>query len=97
MKRYSKLLVLLFLTISQLALSVGGGMFLYRYNKYDGTNDLDPRFSPSEAEVIFVNTSNDGISQRNIFTQNVHKDTGIGGNDYNREELFTKTIMPDWE
>jgi len=66
-------------------------------SKDDGTNDLDPRFSPSEAEVIFVNTSNDGISQRNIFTQNVHKDTGIGGDDYNREELFTKTIMPDWE
>jgi curli production assembly/transport component CsgF len=25
------------------------------------------RYSPNEAEIIFVNTSNDGISQKNIF------------------------------
>ena len=66
-------------------------------NKVNGTIDLDPRFSPSEAEVIFVNTSNDGISQRNIFTQNIDKDNNSIGNDYNREEKFTNVIMPDWE
>ncbi|VAV82655.1 FIG00653431: hypothetical protein, partial [hydrothermal vent metagenome] len=65
--------------------------------KINGTNDLDPRFSPSEAEVIFVNTSNDGISQKNIYTQNVVKDNNTGGNNYNREEKFTNAIMPDWE
>ena len=27
-------------------------------DKVDGTIDMDPRFSPSEAEVIFVNTMN---------------------------------------
>jgi len=80
-------------------------MFIYDFDtnltkdisgdKLNGTNDLDPRFSPSEAEVIFVNTSNDGISQRNIFTQYVIEDTG--GDDYNREEKFMKAIMPDWE
>jgi len=31
-----------------------------------GTNDLDPRFSPDGARIIFVNTNNDGISPRNI-------------------------------
>ncbi len=82
-------------------------MFIYYFDtdttddiseeKIDGTNDLDPRFSPSEAEVIFVNTSNDGISQRNIFTQNVDKDNNTGGNNYGREEKFTDAIMPDWE
>ncbi len=65
--------------------------------KTDGTNDLDPRFSPSEAEVIFVSTSNDGISQRNIFTQNIVKDNNTGGDNYSREEKFTNAIMPDWE
>ena len=65
--------------------------------KTDGTNDLDPRFSPSEAEVIFVNTVNDGVSQRNIFTQNIDKDDTSGGSDSNREEIFTNAIMPDWE
>ncbi len=65
--------------------------------KVDGTIDVDPRFSPSEAEVIFVNTSNDGISQKNIFTQNVNEDNNIGGHNYNREEKFQNAIMPDWE
>src|SRR5690606_27878344 len=32
-----------------------------------GTNDLEPRFSPNEAFVIFTNTSNDGISQKDIY------------------------------
>ena len=32
--------------------------------KPDGSNDLDPRFSPNDADVIFVNTSNDGISAK---------------------------------
>ncbi|NOQ91351.1 MAG: hypothetical protein GQ552_01385 [Flavobacteriaceae bacterium] len=82
-------------------------MFIYYFDidttddiskeKIDGTNDLDPRFSPSEAEIIFVNTSNDGISQRNIFTQNIDGSNNISGNDYNREEKFTDAIMPDWE
>jgi hypothetical protein len=74
-------------------------MFIYNFNnsqrtdlsvqKEDGTNDLDPRFSPNEASVIFVNTSNDGISQRNIFKQLISNNT--------RTELFTDSSMPDWE
>lgn len=59
-------------------------------NKEDGTNDLDVRFSPNEASVIFVNTSNDGISQRNIYIQPINDDD-------DRTLLFEKSKMPDWE
>lgn len=59
-------------------------------DKPGGTNDLDVRFSPNEAEIIFVNTSNDGISQKNIWK--------ITLNDTNsREQLFSNSFMPDWE
>lgn len=58
-------------------------------NKDDGFNDLDPRFSPNEAMVIFVNTSNDGISQRDIYTM------GTDGGD--RTKVFENAFMPDWE
>jgi len=80
-------------------------MFIYYFDtdtkvdisvdKISGTNDLDPRFSPNESEVIFVNTSNDGVSPKNIFTQGVN--TNNTGNLFNRSELFTNSIMPDWE
>ncbi len=79
-------------------------LFLYNFNtgetidlsleKPDGTNDLDPRFSPNEAQVIFVNTSNDGISQRDIYTINV-EDTDIDNE--RRELLIENGFMPDWE
>jgi hypothetical protein len=62
-------------------------------NKPDGTNDLDPRFSPNEAEVIFVNTSNDGISQNNIYTVEINP----GSVDENRTLLYENAFMPDWE
>ena len=58
-------------------------------DKPDGTNDWDPRFSPNDAEVIFVNTSNDGISVKNIVKINLQ------GN--NRIDLFPDAEMPDWE
>ncbi|MGJ8761595.1 MAG: carboxypeptidase regulatory-like domain-containing protein [Polaribacter sp.] len=59
-------------------------------SKPPGTNDLDPRFSPNEAEIIYVNTSNDGISEKKIFTSPIDGDN-------RREEIFTEAIMPDWE
>ncbi len=65
-------------------------------DKTDGSIDIDPRFSPDESKVIFVNTSNDGISPKNIYIQNVIKDNIINGN-YNREEKFKNAFMPDWE
>ena len=58
-------------------------------NKPDGTNDLEARFSPTGAEVIFTNTPNDGISQKNIYTINLS-----GGN---RKLLFNNALMPDWK
>ena len=57
--------------------------------KPDGSNDLDPRFSPNDAEVIFVNTSNDGISARKIVK--------ITLQDNGRTDLFPDAEMPDWE
>lgn len=63
-------------------------------NKTEGTNDLDPRFSPDEANVIFVNTSNDGISQENIFRTKI---TNQNSSEDFRTELYQNAIMPDWE
>ena len=57
--------------------------------KPDGSNDLDPRFSPNDADVIFVNTSNDGISAKKI--------TKVILQDNSRTDLFPDAEMPDWE
>jgi hypothetical protein len=59
-------------------------------DKIAGTNDLDARFSPNEASIIFVNTSNDGISEKNILT------VPIADLDA-RETILQKVAMPDWE
>lgn len=55
-----------------------------------GTVDIDARYSPNEAEVIFVNTSNDFISARNVQKYLI----GIVAS---RTTLFTNASMPDWE
>ncbi|GAA4112196.1 hypothetical protein GCM10022393_10460 [Aquimarina addita] len=55
-----------------------------------GTNDLDARFSPNEAGVIFSNTSNDGISQKNIQTQSLTEPS-------TREIVIENASMADWE
>lgn len=58
--------------------------------KNSGFNDLDVRFSPNQAEVIFVNTSNDGISTRNI------QKVSLTDSD-SRTTLFSGASMPDWK
>lgn len=58
--------------------------------KPNGTNDLEPIFAPNEAFVIFTNTSNDGISQRDVYNIEV-------GEDETRTLLYTDAYMPDWE
>jgi len=58
--------------------------------KSAGTNDLDARFSPNEASVIFVNTSNDGVSSQNILTMPI-SDLDA------RVTLLENASMPDWE
>ena len=67
-------------------------------DKPNGTNDLDPRFSPNEAQVIFVNTSNDEISRKDLYTLDLEF---IAGPDedpaINRSLLHQNAAMPDWE
>jgi len=55
-----------------------------------GFLDLDPRFSPNEAEVIHTHTSNDGVSENKIQKVNVASST-------TRTDLFSNAKMPDWE
>ncbi|MFD2432103.1 hypothetical protein ACFSO9_00285 [Mesonia maritima] len=76
-------------------------MFIYNFtsqtatdisqNKPAGTNDLDPRFSPTGAEVIFVNTNNDALSEKRVFVSNVINTSE------SRELLISNASMPDWE
>ncbi len=61
--------------------------------KPNGTTDLDPRFSPNNAQVIFTNTSNDGISQRNIMVISFNSDP----DNTSRANLFENGEMPDYE
>ncbi len=58
-------------------------------NKPAGTNDLQPRFSPDGAKVIFINQSNDNSGNKEIWTMNLD---GSG-----RERLFENAEMPDWQ
>ncbi|MEN2487551.1 carboxypeptidase regulatory-like domain-containing protein [Flavobacterium sp. B11] len=67
-----------------------GNSYQLSTEKTAGTNDLDVRYSPNEAELIFLNTSNDGISVKNIVK------CGIGVAN-SRTTLFTGASMPDWE
>ncbi len=63
-------------------------------NKAPGTNDFDSKYSPDDGTIIFVNTSNDGISERNIYRKTGNDEiTGEAQN----EILFTNAFMPNWE
>lgn len=57
-------------------------------NKPAGTNDLQPRFSPDGAYIIFTNSSNVLGSPADIWIMD------INGN--NRTKLFDNATMPDW-
>jgi hypothetical protein len=58
-----------------------------------GTLDLDIRYSPNEAEFIFMNTSNDGLSTKNIIKSTI----GTSSTGAVRTVLFSSASMPDWE
>lgn len=58
-------------------------------NKAAGTNDLQPRFSPNGAQIIFVNTSNEGDKSKSVYVMDVD-----GGN---RTLLFEDAEMPGWQ
>jgi TolB protein len=72
--------------IYNFAAAISTDMSLY---KEDGTNDLDPRYAPNEAKIIFVNTSNDGVSVKQVWMMDMDGD--------NRDLLFDNAYMPDWE
>lgn len=57
--------------------------------KLPGTNDLDARYSADGAKVIFVNTSNDGISLKSLWYANT--DGTI------RTKIIDNAEMPDWK
>lgn len=60
--------------------------------KENGTNDLDPKFSPTGAEIIFVNKPNSIGSTPAIYKMDINP------NDNNlRELIIDNTLMPDWE
>ncbi|MGI9550326.1 MAG: carboxypeptidase regulatory-like domain-containing protein [Aurantibacter sp.] len=60
-------------------------------DKEAGTNDLDAKYSPDNGSIIFVNTSNDGISERRIYR--TRDNSGFD----KKEALFTNAFMPNWE
>jgi len=57
-------------------------------NKENGTNDLQPRFSPDGSQIIFVNASNTGSGKKDIYVM------GADGN--NRQLYFENAEMPEW-
>lgn len=57
--------------------------------KTNGTNDLQPRFSPDGAKIIFVNVANDGSGFKSVWIMDT--------NGKNREKLFENAEMPNWK
>lgn len=62
--------------------------------KTAGTNNLDAKYAPDDGSIIFVNTSNDGLSERTIFRTG-QNDVITG--EAQSEALFENAIMPNWE
>lgn len=56
-----------------------------------GENDLDPRFSPSEGEVVFTRVDSNTGAIPAIFLYE------LGGTNPDDDQLFTAANMPDWE
>lgn len=63
-------------------------------SKLNGTNDLEPRFAPNGANIIFTNADNTGAKPKDIYTQNL---TGTGSNNnFDRKLLISQGEMPVW-
>ncbi|HET9486204.1 MAG TPA: carboxypeptidase regulatory-like domain-containing protein [Chryseosolibacter sp.] len=56
--------------------------------KESGTNDLNPRYSPDGASIIFDNKRNDGSGTSSIYTYEIATKK--------RLLLFENAVMPDW-
>ena len=61
-------------------------------DKVEGTNDLDCKYSPDNGSIIFMNTSNDGVSQKKIYKYIIDE-----SEETNKELIFTDASMPDWQ
>src|SRR5690606_3344236 len=59
-----------------------------------GTIDLDPQFSPNDAQIIFTNTPNDLISVKSIHIINLDNEDE---DEFPRELLIFNGEMPDYE
>jgi TolB protein len=57
--------------------------------KPEGTNDLQPRFSPDGAKIIFMNVSNTGTGLKSVWI--------MDRDGSNREKLFDGAEMPNWQ
>jgi TolB protein len=58
-------------------------------NKPSGTNDLQPRFSPFGAQIIFTNALNDGSGEKSVYVMDI--------DGANRSLLFENAEMPNWK
>ncbi len=63
-------------------------------NKPNGTNDLNPRYTPNGAYIIFENGSNVTGSQKDIWIMNSDLNTNYSGN---RHLIISDGVMPDWK
>lgn len=68
----------------------GTGLIDLSTRKPAGTNDINPRFSPDGARIIFVNVVNDNITPPEVWMM----DASDGGN---RVRLFQNAALPDWK
>ncbi|MCG8581271.1 MAG: hypothetical protein MI866_15220, partial [Bacteroidales bacterium] len=57
-------------------------------HKGQGTNDLQPSYSADGSQIIFVNTSNTGNGQKDIYVMDLDGE--------NRELYFENAEMPEW-
>lgn len=66
----------------------GTGLTDLSEEKPTGTNDLNPRFSPTGASIIFTNQPNDMSKPKDIYTMDLEGK--------NRTLIITNGDMPDW-
>ncbi|MBQ4915366.1 carboxypeptidase regulatory-like domain-containing protein [Maribacter sp. MMG018] len=61
-------------------------------DKPTGYNNLDVSYAPNEGYVMYILTSNDGISEKKIYRKEINT-----SDDADPELLFTNAFMPNWE
>lgn len=74
--------------LSDLSQNPTGNNSTVQTNKIAGTNDLEPRYAPTGASLIFTNTDNTGLGPRNVYTEDA--------NGQNRKLILSQAEMPYW-